>query len=241
MSFAQKRTMKSIERAALREMLDKELEPWHALRHSRPPEGGWLKGCRIALGVSLRVMAARLGISVQAVRAVEQRETEGTLSIQTLMQIGLALELDLVYALVPRVSSLEAQVQERAEAYLEERMPWEENRPDPDKYLFFSAPLEWQGSSGQGSSGQGSSGQGSSGQGSFEGHGGGDREDNWHGSSSAVRPEGSSAARQMALERFYDQFSDEVRESRRRERAIRALCLNIPRDFWDRPCAQRAP
>jgi predicted DNA-binding mobile mystery protein A len=226
MSFAQKRTMKSIERAALREMLDKELEPWHALRHSRPPEGGWLKGCRIALGVSLRVMAARLGISVQAVRAVEQRETEGTLSIQTLMQIGLALELDLVYALVPRVSSLEAQVQERAEAYLEERMPWEENRPDPDKYLFFSAPLEWQGSSGQGS---------------FEGHGGGDREDNWHGSSSAVRPEGSSAARQMALERFYDQFSDEVRESRRRERAIRALCLNIPRDFWDRPCAQRAP
>jgi predicted DNA-binding mobile mystery protein A len=223
--------MKPKERAAWREMLDEDLKPWQALRHSRPPEGGWLKGCRTALGVSLRVMAGRLGTSVQAVRAAEQRETEGTLTLQTIMQMAIALELDLVYALVPRVSSLKAQVQERAEAYLEERMPWEENPPDPDKYLFFSAPLEWQGGFGQGSLGQESFGR----------NGGGGREDDWAGSSSAARPEGSSAAKQMALERFYDQFSDEVRESRRRERAVRALCLSIPRDFWDQPAAQRAP
>ncbi len=59
-------------------------------------------------------LANRLGVSRQAVSALEKGEVQATLSLKSLRQAAEALDCTLVYLLVPK-SSLEEAVRERAE------------------------------------------------------------------------------------------------------------------------------
>ena len=66
------------------------------------PHSGWLKAIRDALGMSTTQLAARAGVSQQAIASLERSETEGTIGLAALRKVADALGCDLQYVLVPR-------------------------------------------------------------------------------------------------------------------------------------------
>ncbi|MCG6956121.1 MAG: mobile mystery protein A [Gemmatimonadetes bacterium] len=84
--------------------LDRTLEPFEPLRHRPPPAIGWAKTIREALGISVRQMSRRAGLSRTSITSAEAGETKGTVQFETLRRLADALQCDLVYALVPRTS-----------------------------------------------------------------------------------------------------------------------------------------
>jgi predicted DNA-binding mobile mystery protein A len=78
-----------------------------------PPRGGWVRTIRDSLGMTMKQMGARLGISAPAVSDIEQREVSETISIGRLRQAAGALDCELKFVLVPR-QSLEATMRTQA-------------------------------------------------------------------------------------------------------------------------------
>jgi predicted DNA-binding mobile mystery protein A len=68
------------------------------------PRAGWLRAIREALGMPARHLADTLGVTTNAVFAMERSEQVGTIQLDTLRRAADALDCDLVYALVPRTS-----------------------------------------------------------------------------------------------------------------------------------------
>jgi predicted DNA-binding mobile mystery protein A len=86
-----------------RRQLDSQLSPEARLRDIQPPSTGWLSAIRKALGMQTRQLAARLGVSPQAVSAIERSEREGSITLASLRKAADALGCDVVLAVVPRV------------------------------------------------------------------------------------------------------------------------------------------
>lgn len=97
--------------------LDEVLAHFTPLRHRPPPPNGWAKTIREALGISVRQMSRRAGLSRTSITSAEAGEARGTVQFDTLQGLADALDCDLVYALVPRTSlakTLEAQARRKA-------------------------------------------------------------------------------------------------------------------------------
>jgi predicted DNA-binding mobile mystery protein A len=93
--------------------LDEALTPFRGLHRRPPPRQGWIRTIREGLGMSLRQMAERAGLSKTAARSAEANEAKGTIQLKSLRTLADALDCDLVYALVPK-TSLRRLVEERA-------------------------------------------------------------------------------------------------------------------------------
>ncbi|HEX05493.1 MAG TPA: mobile mystery protein A [Bacteroidetes bacterium] len=114
--------MRSKDRATARRQLDKRLTELEkkAELFARPPRG-WIKAIRDALGMTTTQMAKRLGVVQSRAVAIEQAETKGTITLNTLEKAAHALDCRLVYALVPR-KPLDELVAERAEHLARKRL-----------------------------------------------------------------------------------------------------------------------
>lgn len=103
--------------AAQRQTMDRRLRE---AAYPKPyvPEGGWLRVVRTSLGISVRQMAKRLGVSPVAVVSVEKNEALGKAALSSVERSALAMDCELVYAVVPRVRNggLEAVLDVRARA-----------------------------------------------------------------------------------------------------------------------------
>jgi predicted DNA-binding mobile mystery protein A len=95
--------MKRFDDLRLRQV-DGSLAPAKGLRSRPPPPQGWIRTIREALGMSLRQLAGRAGVSKNAVASVERNEAKGTVRLESLMRLAEAMECELVYAIVPRAS-----------------------------------------------------------------------------------------------------------------------------------------
>jgi predicted DNA-binding mobile mystery protein A len=84
------------------------------------PPTGWIRAPRLALGMSLQQLAVKLGVTRQSVRNMEGREAEGGITIKSLREVAQALDMELVYGLVPRDGSLDAYIERRARRLAEE-------------------------------------------------------------------------------------------------------------------------
>lgn len=80
------------------------------------PATGWVNAIRTAIGMSMQQLANKLNVSKQAVADIEKREREGAITIKALREVANAMDMDLVYAFVPKDGSLEALVERRAKA-----------------------------------------------------------------------------------------------------------------------------
>lgn len=106
---------KSSIRAKARRALDSRFRQIEPAIGRRPP-AGWIRAIRDALGMSGGDLAKRLGVSQPRVAQLEKAEVSGDIKIATLERVADALGCDLVYALVPRSGSLEADVRTQARA-----------------------------------------------------------------------------------------------------------------------------
>ncbi len=98
-----------------RRQIDQQLGPQSLLRDTVPPELGWVTTIRQALGMSMRQLAARLGVSSQAVAELEKAERRDAITVAKLRQVANALSCDVVVAFVPR-QSLQSMVEARMRA-----------------------------------------------------------------------------------------------------------------------------
>jgi len=96
------------------EQLDRKFEKLSNIDDLTVPTEGWINAVRVALRMSLRQLGAKMGITAQSVKEIETREKLGTVSLNTLKQVGNALDMRLIYGFIPKDKSLEIMIQKKA-------------------------------------------------------------------------------------------------------------------------------
>jgi len=93
------------------QILDNHL---NEIRYCARPSNGWINSIRKALGMSLRQMSQRIGITQQAAAQLETHEAEYTITLKSLRKVAEALNCRLVYALIPNEGSLQTTIEKQA-------------------------------------------------------------------------------------------------------------------------------
>lgn len=96
------------------EQLENKLSGFNAAHKVVAPPTGWLKAVRVSLGMSLQQLADKLFITKQSVQELELREKEGTITLKSLREAANALDMHLVYGLVPKDGSIEKLIDRKA-------------------------------------------------------------------------------------------------------------------------------
>lgn len=94
--------------------LDTKMRAFPSSHKSSTPPTGWIKAIRLALGMSLRQLAAKLNITRQSAQEIEVREQEGAITLKSLRDAANALDMELVYGFVPRDGSLDSLIDRKA-------------------------------------------------------------------------------------------------------------------------------
>ncbi|MGK2960622.1 MAG: mobile mystery protein A [Gemmatimonadaceae bacterium] len=122
-----------------RQQLDRRLdEIREAAPLLRAPRGGWILTLRNAMGMSQKILAERMGVSPQAISQLEQRESDGSVTVKALQQAAEKLGGELVYAIVPAKSiheTLESralQIASRMTGAVRHTMRLEDQEPSSD-------------------------------------------------------------------------------------------------------------
>jgi len=102
------------ERKLILNQIDRKLIKFQELDDMVIPPKGWIYSIRKALNMSMRQLGDRMGITPQAVKDVENREEQGSVSLRVLKQAGNALNMKFVYGYIPIAESLEDMIEERA-------------------------------------------------------------------------------------------------------------------------------
>lgn len=98
------------------EQLDKKMRPFYRLADEVTPSSGWIRNIRLSLGMSLQQLAEKLGITKQSVSELEHREQEGSVTVKSLREAADALDMKLVYGMVPKDGTLDALIERKAKA-----------------------------------------------------------------------------------------------------------------------------
>jgi len=93
--------------------VEEVLQPLRPLARAQVPRGGWVRAIREALGMSAAQLAARINVTRQTVRDLEQSEAGGKITLESLNKLAAALGCRVIYALVPE-KPLDEMQRERA-------------------------------------------------------------------------------------------------------------------------------
>lgn len=106
--------MDILKQRLLIEQADRKLALFIPLNSFSIPQNGWVHTLRIALRMSLRQLGNRLKISPQSVKEIEEREVSGSITLKGLKEVGVALDLKLVYGFIPKEHNIEEMIEKRA-------------------------------------------------------------------------------------------------------------------------------
>lgn len=106
--------MKKNKNQLLLEHLETKIAPFKGVTEVIIPHTGWVKSIRTTLGMSLRQLANRMGVSPQSINEMEKREVSGTITLNTLRELAHSLDMQLVYGLTPKDESIEKMIERRA-------------------------------------------------------------------------------------------------------------------------------
>jgi len=106
--------MNNLKSKLIREQLDRKLMKFIELGDISVPPTGWIYATRTALNMSLKQLGKKLGITPQGIKEIEIREKKGSITLKNLNDIAMALNLKLVYALIPNDGSLQALLERAA-------------------------------------------------------------------------------------------------------------------------------
>lgn len=106
--------MVNLNKKLLIEQLDKKLQKYSVFSETDIPSKGWIYSIRTSLNMSLAQLGKRIKKTAQSVKEIEQREQDKSLTLKRFMEVAEALNLRFVYGFVPRDSSLEKMIENRA-------------------------------------------------------------------------------------------------------------------------------
>ncbi len=96
------------------EQLDNKFDLLSPLRSVTISDEGWIKTIRSSIGMSFSQFGKKLGITPQSARAIEIRESNGSITLKSLDEAARALDMKLVYAIVPIEGSLSDLIEQKA-------------------------------------------------------------------------------------------------------------------------------
>ena len=99
--------------------LGQKLQLLNAVKDIQTPEKGWIHSIRTTLNMTLRQLGNKLNMSEQGAKDLENREASGAISLRSLQEAANALDMKLVYGLVPKDGTLEQLVERKARALAE--------------------------------------------------------------------------------------------------------------------------
>lgn len=102
-------------RKLLIEQLDQKLQPFFDTKNILIPERGWVHTIRTTLNMTMAQLGAKLNITRQGVKKIEESEAKGTITINSLKEVANAMDLQLVYAIVPKNGTVNDLIDLRAE------------------------------------------------------------------------------------------------------------------------------
>lgn len=100
----------------LLEQLDRKLSQYKKLEHVNVPDKGWIYTIRKTLNMTLEQLGFRMGMSRQGVKKMEDRESIGAITLKSLKEAANALDMKVVYGFIPKHSTLDQMVDQRAYA-----------------------------------------------------------------------------------------------------------------------------
>jgi len=106
--------MNNLKSKLIREQLDRKLMKFIESGDISTPPSGWIYATRTALNISLKQLGKKLGITPQGIKEIELREKKGSITLKNLNDVANALNLKLVYALIPNDGSLQALLERAA-------------------------------------------------------------------------------------------------------------------------------
>ncbi|MBU4486998.1 MAG: mobile mystery protein A [Candidatus Delongbacteria bacterium] len=98
----------------LLDQLDNRIEKLKEFGNISKPQSGWVNSVRLALSMSLRQLGNMMSMKAPSVKEIEQREVEGSISINVLKKFAEALDMKFVYGFIPKEGSLEKMIEKRA-------------------------------------------------------------------------------------------------------------------------------
>ena len=107
--------MKDKKRMLLIEQLDSKIQCFNEVENVALPPTGWVKSIRTAIKMSLRQLGERMKVSPQSVGEMENREANGTITLNSLKDMANALDMRLVYGFIPKDGSIEKMIEKRSE------------------------------------------------------------------------------------------------------------------------------
>lgn len=99
------------------EQLNRKMDYFKEASTISTPGKGWLKLVRSTLNMTLAQLGNKLGITKQGVLSLEESEAKGSISLKSLSQAAEAMDMKLVYGLVPKNGNLEEYIDKKAEEY----------------------------------------------------------------------------------------------------------------------------
>ena len=102
------------------ELLDQKLQAFQSLQEESLPPQGWVRFVRQAIGMSLRQLGQRMGITAQSLSDIEHRYADGKVTLATLREAADALDMHLVYAFVPKQGTMRDMVRRQARKLAED-------------------------------------------------------------------------------------------------------------------------
>lgn len=102
-------------RKILIEQLDKKLKPFSETNKVLVPDRGWVHTIRTTLNMTMAQLGTKLNITRQGVKKIEESEANGSITLNSLKDAANAMDLKLVYALVPKNGTVNDLIKIKAE------------------------------------------------------------------------------------------------------------------------------
>ena len=106
--------MSSIQKTLIQKQMDELIQTFVSGKQNVQTSAGWIQSARLALGMSLRQLAERVGVSVSALTNFEKREQTDSVSLATLKKAANAMDMELVYYFKPKDGSIKNAVEKQA-------------------------------------------------------------------------------------------------------------------------------
>jgi predicted DNA-binding mobile mystery protein A len=106
--------MNAIKKILIQKQMDELIQSFVVGKQKGQTFVGWIQSSRLAMGMSLRQLAERIGISASALSNFEKREQADAVSLATLKKVANALDMELVYYFRPKSGSIKNTIEQQA-------------------------------------------------------------------------------------------------------------------------------
>lgn len=106
--------MKKSNQKLMIEQMDRKLAVFNSINGIEPPATGWIRAIRTTIKMSLRQFGERMDMTPPSAKEIEQREALGTISLKSLKDAAIAVDMKFVYGFVPLKGSLQTMIEKRA-------------------------------------------------------------------------------------------------------------------------------